>query len=125
MKKDKIIYWVATVVAAGMGIMAGAMYFANPMVAEGFKHLGYPDYFRVELGIGKLVGGIILVIPMAPPRLKEWVYTGFGITYISAMIAHSVVEGPAKAIWPLVVLSILIVSYVYFHKTKKLSKMTA
>src|ERR1700740_2322224 len=102
MKRDKIIYWIATSIAAFMGLMAGNMYFANPMVAEGFKHLGFPDYFRVELGVAKILGAIVLLTPMIPARIKEWAYAGFGIVYISAAIAHGVVEGPASIGGPII-----------------------
>ncbi|MCD6066950.1 MAG: hypothetical protein K0S33_1776 [Bacteroidetes bacterium] len=119
MKKDKIIYWIATSIVGLMGAMAGIMYFANPMVAEGFKLLGFPDYFRVELGIAKLIGVLVLLIPAIALRFKEWAYAGFGIVFISAAIAHGVVEGPANAVSPLVSLLFLVVSYVYFTKVNK------
>ena len=39
------------------------------------ERLGYPLYFLVILGIGKLLGAVALVIPRIP-RLKEWAYAG-------------------------------------------------
>lgn len=119
MKRDKIIYWIATGLVALSGIMAGVMYFANPMVAEGFKHLGFPDYFRIELGIAKLIGAAVLILPMIGSRVKEWAYAGFTIVYISAGIAHGVVEGAAAAMSPVISLLFLVVSYVYFSKLQK------
>lgn len=119
MKRDKIIYWVATSIVTLMGLMAGFMYFTNPMVSEGFKHLGFPDYFRIELGIAKLIGAVVLVLPMISTRIKEWAYTGFAIVFISAAIAHGVVEGPAAIISPLVSLLFLIVSYIFFGKVNR------
>src|SRR5712671_3442908 len=53
-----------------------------PQVAEAFAHLGFPDYFRVELSLAKLLGVVLLLAP-APARasltatLKEWAYAGF------------------------------------------------
>ncbi len=65
-----------------------------PLVAEAFAHLGFPDYFRVELALVKLFGVVLLLAPV-PARLKEWVYAGFAITLGSALIAHlSVGDGP-------------------------------
>src|SRR5438067_12470756 len=65
-----------------------------PQVAEAFTHLGFPDYFRVELSWAKLIGVVLLLAP-APARLKEWVYAGFAIDLASAVIAHpSVGDGP-------------------------------
>jgi hypothetical protein len=45
-------------------------------VAEAFTHLGFPDYFRVELSWLKLAGILVLLLP-APERLKEWAYFFF------------------------------------------------
>ncbi|MGZ8781271.1 MAG: DoxX family protein [Thermoanaerobaculia bacterium] len=42
-----------------------------PRVAEAFAHLGFPDYFRVELSWAKLLGVVLLLVPV-PARLKEW-----------------------------------------------------
>ena len=65
-----------------------------PQVAEAFAHLGFPDYFRVELAWAKLLGVVLLLAP-APARLKEWAYAGLAITLGSALIAHfSVGDGP-------------------------------
>jgi hypothetical protein len=65
-----------------------------PQVAQAFAHLGFPDYFRVELAWAKLLGVVLLLAPV-PARLKEWTYAGFAITLVSALIAHLAVgDGP-------------------------------
>src|SRR5215813_12482195 len=70
-----------------------------PQVAEMFTHLGFPDYFRVELSWAKLLGVVLLLAPV-PARLKEWAYSGFAITLASALIAHfSVGDGPEVWVW--------------------------
>ena len=70
-----------------------------PQVAEAFTHLGFPDYFRVELALAKLLGVVMLLAPL-PARLKEWAYAGFAITLVSALIAHlSVGDGPEAWSW--------------------------
>ena len=46
------------------GALSASMYFTNPIFIEAFRHLGFPDYFRVELGIFKLIGTVILLLPM-------------------------------------------------------------
>ncbi len=68
-------------------------------MAEAFTHLGFPDYFRVELSLAKLLGVVLLLAPV-PARLKEWAYSGFAITLGSALIAHlSVGDGPEAWGW--------------------------
>lgn len=118
MKKDKIIYWVSTVLAMLMGASSAFMYFTSPKFIEGYRHLGFPDYFRIELGIAKIIGLLVILIPAIPPRIKEWAYVGFGLTFASGIIAHYIVDGLPLALAPLPALIFLIVSYIYFHKTK-------
>ena len=68
-----------------------------PQVAEAFTHLGFPDYFRVELAWAKLLGVMLLLAPV-PARLKEWAYAGFAIDIASALIAHFAL-GDAPPVW--------------------------
>lgn len=118
MKKNKIIYWITTVLAMLTGASSAFFYFTSPKFIEGYRHLGFPDYFRIELGIAKILGLLILLIPAFPTRVKEWAYIGFGITFTSGIIAHGIVDGPGLAIFPLIPLVFLIFSYIYFHKLK-------
>jgi hypothetical protein len=121
MKKIKTIYWISTVLAMLTGATTAFMYFTSPQFIEGYRHLGFPDYFRIELGVFKIVGLLILLIPSIPARIKEWAYVGFGITFLSGFIAHGIVDGPSLAIAPLIPLTFLIVSYVYFQRLQKAS----
>ncbi len=116
MKKNKIIYWISTVLAMLTGATTAFMYFTNPQFIEGYRHLGFPDYFRIELGIFKILGLLILLIPAIPARIKEWAYVGFAITFVSGIIAHGIVDGPGLASAPMIPLVLLVVSYIYFHK---------
>ena len=121
MKRDKIIYWVSTIAIALMMAFSGFNYFTNPAMKDGFAHLGFPDYFRIELGAAKLIGALLLVVPAVPNWLKEWTYAGFGITFVSAAIAHSNSGDPAgMVVAPLVFLVFLAVSYGYFRKLNSL-----
>ena len=70
-----------------------------PEVANAFAHLGFPDYFRLELSLAKLLGVLLLLAPV-PMRLKEWAYAGFAIDLASAIIAHLAVgDGPQAWGW--------------------------
>jgi len=118
MKKDKIIYWVATGIFGAMMLMSGFMYFTSPEVVTGFAKMGFPDYFRVELGAAKLIGAVVLLIPQIPTRVKEWAYAGFGINLISAIILHFVINDAKGTPMIFVLLALLVVSNIYLHKTK-------
>ena len=87
-------FWIVTALfCLQMGFTAYAQ-LSLPQVAEAFTHLGFPDYFRVELAWAKLLGVVLLLAPV-PARLKEWAYAGFAITLGSALIAHFAVgDGP-------------------------------
>lgn len=92
-------FWLATALfCLQMGFTAYAQ-LSLPQVAEMFTHLGFPDYFRVELSLAKLLGVVVLLAPV-PARLREWAYAGFAITLASALVAHfSVGDGPAMWSW--------------------------
>lgn len=92
-----IAYWIVTgLFALQMSFTAYAQ-LRLPQVAEAFTHLGFPGYFRVELSLAKLLGVLLLLVPV-PARVKEWVYAGFAIDLASALIAHLAV-GDAAAAW--------------------------
>jgi hypothetical protein len=91
-----------------------------PQVAEVFAHLGFPDYFRVELTIAKLAGVVVLLAPMAPARLKEWAYAGFTICLGSAVIAHLAVgDGAAHWSWAVGTLVLEACSYYFFRRREQ------
>lgn len=124
MKTTNTLYWTFTVLTALMTAFAGIMYFTSSEVALGFQHLGFPDFFRQELGIAKLIAAAVLVLPMVPAWVKEWAYAGLAITFISAFIAHTAVDGIGTAMAPLLSLALLVASYVYLHK-RQTNGMTA
>jgi hypothetical protein len=119
MKRDKLFYWIASGLVALSGLMAGIMYFANPFLAKEFKHLGFPDYFRIELATAKIAGAFAIILPMVSGRIKEWAYAGFAIAFISATTAHISVERISAAISPLISLLFLVISYVYYTKLNR------
>lgn len=101
------------------------MYFTSPDIAGAFHHLGFPDYFRVELAIAKFLGVIALVAPI-PARIKEWAYFGFFATFVSAFVAHFISGDPASAIIsPIVATLLLSISYIAYHRIHKSNVVTA
>ena len=98
--KPRLIgFWIATALfCLQIGFTAYAQ-LSLPQVTEAVKHLGFPDYFRVELSYAKFVGVVLLLAPV-PARLKEWAYAGFAFDLGSALIAHFAVgDGPAAWGW--------------------------
>jgi len=119
MKKNKIIFWVATIIILlWEGLMPlGTMLFAPDYVNAGTKPLGYPDYFAYALIICKVLGVLAIAYPGTPAKLKEWAYAGLTFNLIFAFFSHAVVDKNfGFMLMPLVVLGILAVSYVYNNK---------
>jgi hypothetical protein len=115
-KTTKIIYWITTGIIA-LFLLPGIVFINSPTATEGMKHLGMPPWFNIELGIGKFIGALILIIPMIPNRIKEWAYVALGIDALSAIIGLVAVDGPKPMSFaPLFIFVILVISYIYFHK---------
>lgn len=119
MKAIKITYWVTTSIVALMMAYSTYAYLTQPALAQAFSHLGFPSYFRVELAVAKLIGAILIIVPLSS-RIKEWAYAGFTITFISAFIAHSASGDPVSMrVMPVIFLVLLAVSYYTYNKLPK------
>lgn len=108
-KGKKIIYWVATIwLALGM-LSSGIVQLLNMKEGTEFiTRLGYPSYFVTLLGISKILGVVVLLIPKFP-LLKEWAYAGFFFTMSGAVFSHFANSGSAKDFFGPVLLLILII----------------
>ncbi len=119
MTKTKLIYWISPGILS-LWEISGAFFMNSQMAIDGMHHLQLPDWFRWEVSIGHLIGGVLLIVPLHK-RIKEWVYVAFGIGFISAIIAYLSIDGlTANAFSPLIVLFLLIISYINYHKLIKI-----
>lgn len=116
-KTNKIIFWTSTIlIFLFEGVMA-ALSSQTELAKEGIRHLGYPEYFGNALVVFKILGVIILVVPQIPKRLKEWAYAGFTFDFLFASLSHYAVDGlDFQTFFPLIILAILMVSYVFYYK---------
>lgn len=120
MKTTKIIFWTTTILIFLFEGVMPALTSQTELAKEGIKHLGYPEYFGNALVVFKILGVLALIIPQVPGRIKEWAYAGFAFDFIFASISHFAVDGiDFQGFFPLIVLSILIVSYVTYHKIQR------
>ncbi len=119
MKKIVITYWITTSIVALMMIFSGIMYLTAQEAKDGFIKLGFPDFFRIELAVAKIIGAIVLLAPICA-RVKEWAYAGFAIVFVSAVVAH-LASGDtiAHAMMPVVFAGILVVSYLTYHQKRE------
>jgi hypothetical protein len=117
----KIAYWVTTSIVVLMMTFSGVMYLmGSAQVVEGFAHMGYPQQLRIALGIAKLVGAVILIVP-GLPLVKEWAYAGFAFAWVLAAIGHYLAGDGISSITPLVLLAIMIVSYLTRPPSRRLA----
>ena len=117
-KLIKGLYWGATGLLSLMMLFSAFGYFTSEQMVAAFQHLGFPSYFRVELGIAKILGVIAILVP-GNILLKEWAYAGFTITFMSAFIAHMSSGDPASiAVAPIIALILLIISYATFKRVR-------
>lgn len=95
MKQNKTRYWIAKCFISFFMLFSAYFSYTH---AEDLSKLGFPDYFRIELVTAKIIGAIVLLLPITPVRVKEWVYAGFIIEMISALIAHICSGDPVSRI---------------------------
>ena len=119
MKKSKIIFWTTTTIIFLFEGVMPAFTSQTEMAKEGIRHLGYPEYFGVMLTVFKVLGGLVLIIPIAPPKMKEWAYAGFAIDFIAAFVSICCVDGfSAVLVAPLIAMILLVFSYIHYNKLK-------
>ncbi|AUP80978.1 DoxX family protein [Flavivirga eckloniae] len=83
-----IIYWISTVLISCFLALSSYTYFFSKSTIEGVRALGFPDFFRIELAVLKLVAIFVILVPSVPNNVKEWGYAGIGLFLITALIAH-------------------------------------
>src|SRR5688572_13168601 len=109
--KRNIAYWGTTGLVTSVALLGGFTYVTNsPEAVENFRHVGYPQQLRVLLGIAKLAGAAVLLLPRLP-TLKEWAYAGFTFTWIAATVARYLAQDGLFLV-PVALLGSLAVSYV-------------
>ncbi|MFC0216339.1 DoxX family protein [Paenibacillus chartarius] len=112
MKKVKIMYWIVTVCTLiGFAISAFNEIAHSPKTfTQTTELLGYPAYFLTLLGVAKILGILVLLVPKYY-RLKEWAYAGFTIDCISAFWSQMAVGNPMGSIQSVVVITFVLLSY--------------
>jgi DoxX-like family len=124
MKKIKIAYWATTGLISLMMAFSAFSYITSADMIKAFQFLGFPNYFRIELAVAKIIGVIVLLVPAMPARVKEWAYAGFGIVFISAIVAHISSGDGAGATAPSVAMILLTTSYITYIRLKTYDKLS-
>lgn len=114
-KRNKIIYWIATIwLALGMVSTGIVQLLKMKEEVDMMAHLGYPLYILTILGIWKMLGVVAVLIPKFP-LLKEWAYAGFFFAMSGAVFSHLAAGDVAKEFFGPVLLLILTFVSWYFR----------
>ena len=118
-KRNKIIYWIATIwLALGMVSTGAVQLLKVQEEVDMFTRLGYPNYLLTMLGIWKFLGVVALLIPRFP-LLKEWAYAGFFFAMSGAIISHLANrDAPVELFGPTLLLVLTVVSW-YFRPAER------
>ena len=116
MKKLKIYFWICTgILIPGLGIGSIFGILSHPGSVEQFTNLGYPAYLAPFLGVARLLGLIVIVIPKYP-RLKEWAYAGLAFDMIGAVYSQIATGQPfASFLFPFQAIFLLSCSYYLYN----------
>ncbi len=119
-KRKLIIYWVATgLMAFGMLASGIQQVLQTKEMVDMIIHLGYPLYFMTILGIWKIMGVIVILIP-GFKLVKEWAYAGLLFTMTGALFSHLACgdNGVKEIIGPLMQSIFIILSW-YLRPTSR------
>ena len=114
-KRDKIIYWVATIwLSLGMVSTGVVQLIQMEEEVQKMNTLGYPSYFLIIIGVWKILGVIAVLIPKFP-LVKEWAYAGFFFLMSGAIFTHlAVADEAVEYFGPASLLVLTVVSW-YFR----------
>ena len=104
-KAKAVALWVTTGLLGGLFVLSGSMKFVNPDMAEHFAQWGYPDWFRVLIGVVEVGGGLALLVS----RTAWYAAGALGIVMIGAVVTHLGHGEIPQAVVPLVLLGLLVV----------------
>jgi hypothetical protein len=118
MRKLSVIYWILTALAAAFMLMASIPDVLQiPAAVDIFKHLGFPPYLLPFIGLAKILGVVVILVP-GLHRLKEWAYAGLVFDLIGAFYSHiSVRDRPADWAFAIIGLVLVMTSYA-LHRRK-------
>ena len=122
MKTNKIIYWISTAFLC-LGMTAGGV--QQMLQIGGYNEivtaLGYPLYLLSILGVWKLLGVIVVLLPKCK-LLKEWAYAGFFFAMSGAFISHLAMgQGLLEAVPSLILLAVTLISWYFRPENRKIS----
>ncbi|PST82576.1 DoxX-like family protein [Pedobacter yulinensis] len=106
-KRNLIIYWIATGwLALGMVSTGIVQLLGVKEEVQAIAVLGYPAYLLTLLGVLKLMGVAVMLLPRLA-LLKEWAYAGFFFAMSGAIYSHLAVGQSGTDMLPALLLLVL------------------
>jgi len=116
-KTTKTIYWIGTALTSlWFGTSGFCELTTNKLVWDITLKLGYPPHFIYTLGVAKVLGIVVLLIPGKLLRLKEWVFAGIFFDIIFAFASKLNVLGLASTMDAIIAFVMVTVTYSMFRK---------
>lgn len=121
-KTTNLLYWIFTILFAGLMIFSAIPNVQNTAESKQFMHdqLGYPVYIIPFIGLAKLIGSITILIP-GLKKIKEWAYAGLFFDLAGAVYSGIAVAGRVDPMMLFLLVWIVpgILSYVFWNKKMK------
>lgn len=91
LKKARVVFsWVLQVVVGLAFLPIGFGKFANPMWVRSFERWGYPDSFRILIGVVEVAAGLMLLVP----RLTSYAALLLAAVMVGAIGTHAMAGQP-------------------------------
>ena len=122
-KTTNIIYWVSTVIFAGLMTFSASsgLQPSQPAIQLIHDTLGFPVYFIQFISVAKLIGCIVILIPGINRSIKDWAYAGLFFDLTGAIYSGIAISGKFDPMMLTMLIWVVpgIVSYYFWHKKMK------
>lgn len=116
-KNSKKVYYAGVIlISLWFGTSGFCELTKNHLAWDITLQLGYPAHFIYLLGVAKLTGITVLLIPNRLLRLKEWVFAGIFFDILFAFFSKIVVLGLPATMDAIIAMIIISVTYFQFRR---------
>ncbi len=114
----KALYWGVTGLFGVAMIGAGIFELTHPKeLTDTMDRLGFPHYALTLIGVGKIAGGAIVLVPSLD-RIKEWAFAGFAVDFYGAIASHGIAGDTFEQTAPAVFAALFCAAAYFVWKTR-------
>ncbi len=119
-KTNNIVYWVSTIIFAGLMIFSsvGGLQPSQQAIQLIHDQMGFPIYFIQFISVAKILGSIAILIPGLNRSIKEWAYAGLFFDLAGVVYSGVAMSGKFDPMMLMMLAWIVpgVVSYYCWHK---------